>query len=83
MLRGFKVLCHTCFASAWPLEMRKIGFFNVHNEPGLPSSCLAVDRAVDRAFAAKTRFQCILGRPFIINGYQMLHLVLLGSRRIP
>ena len=56
--RGFKIdgiLCFNCFASAWPLELRQFRSFKYHIDAGLPSGCLAVGRAIDRAFAMKIR----------------------------
>ena len=73
--RGFKIfgiLCFNCFASAWPLELRQFGSFKCHVGAGLPSGCLAVDRAVDRAIATKIRISLHSRSRLSPTGDQML-----------
>ena len=73
--RGFKIdgiLCFNCFASAWPLELRQFGSFKGQFDAGLPSGCLAVDRAVDRAIATKIRISLHSRSRLSPTGDQML-----------
>jgi hypothetical protein len=83
--RGFKIdgiLCFNCFASAWPLELRQFGSFKCHVGAGLPSGCLAVDRAVDRAIATKIRIS-LHSRSCYQQQETRCYLVVLRSWRIP